>query len=111
MSTPDASAISAVNLVSLGTDTHQMDMNQHFVPLSFTAGNGSLNVTLPSSAAVAPPGHYMLFILNGSGTPSVASIIGLSQATTPVAPSAPTGVTASAWQCIGPGVLDRPQLR
>ena len=96
VSTPDASSIAAVNLVSLGTDTHQMDMNQHFVPLNFTASNGSLNVTMPSSSSVAPPGHYMLFILNKSGTPSVANIIGLSQSTTPVAPSAPTGVTATA---------------
>jgi hypothetical protein len=96
VSTPDASSIKAVNLVSLGTDTHQMDMNQHFVPLSFTAGNGSLNVTMPSSSATAPPGHYMLFILNNQGTPSVANIIGLNQPTTPVAPSAPTGVTATA---------------
>ena len=38
----------------------------------------------------------MLFILNKSGTPSIASIIGLSQSTTPVAPAAPTGVTATA---------------
>ncbi len=106
VSTPDASSITAVNLVSLGTDTHQMDMNQHFVPLSFTASNGSLNVTMPSSSAVAPPGHYMLFILNQSGTPSVANIIGLNQPTTPVAPSAPTGVTATAGngsaRCRGP---------
>ena len=96
VATPDASSITAVNLVSLGTDTHQIDMNQHFVPLSFTAGNGSLNVTMPSSAADAPPGHYMLFILNKSGTPSIASMIGLNQSTTPVAPGAPTGVTATA---------------
>ena len=67
VATPDASSIAAVNLVSLGTDTHQIDMNQHFVPLSFTAGSGSLNVTMPSSAADAPPGHYMLFILNKPG--------------------------------------------
>ena len=40
VSTPDASSISAVNLVSLGADTHQADMDQHFVPLSFTAGIG-----------------------------------------------------------------------
>jgi hypothetical protein len=96
VSTPDASSIKAVNLVSLGTDTHQMDMNQHFVPLSFTAASGSINVTMPSSSATAPPGHYMLFILNNQGTPSVANIIGLNQSTTPVAPSAPTGVTATA---------------
>ena len=96
VSTPDAASITAVNLVSLGTDTHQMDMNQHFVPLSFTAGSGSINVTMPSSSSVAPPGHYMLFILNNQGTPSVASIIGLNQSTTPVVPSAPTGMTATA---------------
>lgn len=96
VSTPDASSISAVNLVSLGTDTHQMDMNQHFVPLSFTAGSGSLNVTMPSSAADAPPGHYMLFILNQQGTPSVASIVGLNQPANPVVPSAPSGATATA---------------
>ena len=96
VSTPDAASIAAVNLVSLGTDTHQMDMNQHFVPLSFTAGSGSLTVTMPSSSAVAPPGHYMLFILNKQGTPSIASIVGLSQPTTPVVPGAPAGVTATA---------------
>jgi hypothetical protein len=96
VATPDASSISAVNLVSLGTDTHQIDMNQHFVPLSFTAGTGTLNVTMPSSAAVAPPGHYMLFILNKSGTPSIASIVGLNQSSTPAAPAAPAGVTATA---------------
>ena len=96
VATPDASSITAVNLVSLGTDTHQIDMNQHFVPLSFTAGSGSLNVTLPASGAVAPPGHYMLFILNSQGTPSIAPIISLGPSTTPVAPAAPSAVTATA---------------
>jgi len=96
VSTPNASSITAVNLVSLGTDTHQMDMNQHFVPLNFTTGSGTLNVTLPSSSAVAPPDHYMLFILNSQGTPSIANIISLGQPVTSVVPSAPTGVTATA---------------
>ena len=40
VSTPDAASIRSVNLVSLGADTHQSDMDQHFVPLSFTAGVG-----------------------------------------------------------------------
>ena len=68
--TPPRSA--SVNLVSLGADTHQIDMDQHFVPLSFTAGSGSLTVQTPASAALAPPGNYMLFIVNGNGVPSVA---------------------------------------
>ena len=94
ISTPDASSISAVNLVSLGADTHQADMDQHFVPLSFTAGSGSLTVQAPSSAAMAPPGYYMLFFVNGQGVPSVAAIVRLDPAP-PTAPGAPTGVSAS----------------
>ena len=95
VSTPDASSISAVNLVSLGADTHQSDMDQHFVPLSFTQGSGGLNVQIPSSAAMAPPGNYMLFIVNSNGVPSVASFINVS-ATAPTAPGAPSGVSAAA---------------
>jgi len=95
ISTPDAASISAVNLVSLGADTHQADMDQHFVPLSFTAGSGSLTVSTPASAALAPPGYYMVFILNKLSVPSVASIVRLDPAP-PAAPAAPTAVAASA---------------
>lgn len=55
VATPDASSIASVSLVSLGADTHTIDMNQHFVPLSFTRGSSSLSVDLPSSASLAPP--------------------------------------------------------
>jgi hypothetical protein len=73
--TPDAASIASAALVSLGADTHTLDMNQHFVPLSFTPGSGALNVQVPTSSSVAPPGYYMLFILNGAGVPSVAKIV------------------------------------
>lgn len=94
ITTPDAASISAVNLVSLGSDTHQSDMDQHFVPLSFTQSAGSLSVQIPSNAATAPPGNYMLFIVNSNGVPSVASMINVS-ANAPTVPGAPTAVTAS----------------
>ena len=55
ISTPDASSISAVNLVSLGADTHQADMDQHFVPLSFSAGSGSLTVQAPAAPGAGAP--------------------------------------------------------
>jgi serine protease AprX len=48
------------------------------VGLSFTAGSGVLNVTAPPNGNIAPPGYYMLFILNSTGTPSVASFVMLS---------------------------------
>jgi len=34
-----------------------------------------LNLTAPSNRNVVPPGHYLFFILNGNGVPSVATII------------------------------------
>jgi hypothetical protein len=109
VSTPNASSISAVNLVSLGADTHQGDMAQHFVPLSFTAGSGSLTVQTPANSAIAPYGNYMLFIVNNKGVPSVSAPLNLSA--TPAAPGAPTGVSATAsegsatvtWTAPSPG--------
>jgi hypothetical protein len=94
VTTPDASSISSVNLVSLGADTHQLDMAQHFVPLSFTANSGSLTVQTPANSALAPYGNYMLFIVNNKGVPSVSAPLNLGA--TPSAPGAPTGVSATA---------------
>jgi hypothetical protein len=78
ISTPNAASIQAVNLVDLGASTHQMDFDQHFVPLSFTSGSGTLTVQTPSSGTYAPPGNYMVFIVNSNGVPSVASIINIA---------------------------------
>jgi galactose oxidase-like protein/fibronectin type III domain protein/Kelch motif protein len=88
-----SSTVSAVNLVSLGSDTHQSDMDQHFVPLSFTQSGSTLTVQAPSGGTYAPPGHYMLFILNSNGVPATAPIISVGGPAT--VPTAPTGVTAS----------------
>jgi hypothetical protein len=96
VTTPNAASISAVNLVSLGADTHQGDMAQHFVPLSFTANPGSLTVHTPANAALAPYGNYMLFLIGNKGVPSVSAPLNLSAA--PEAPAAPTGVSATAAQ-------------
>jgi hypothetical protein len=75
--TPDAASIGSVSLIKLGTTTHSFNTNQRIVPLSFTAGAGTLSVQTPANANLAPPGHYMLFILNTNGVPSVASIVQL----------------------------------
>jgi Domain of unknown function (DUF1929)/Fibronectin type III domain len=109
LTTPDAASIGSVNLVSLGTDTHQSDMAQHFVPLTFTANSGSLTVQTPANSALAPYGNYMLFIVNKKGVPSVSAPLNLNAAPSP--PAAPTGVTATAtlgsatvtWTAPAPG--------
>ena len=70
-------------LVRLGANTHSVDMEQRYVPLSFTAGATSLTATAPANANVAPPGPYMLFIVNANGVPSVAHMVTVQAATRP----------------------------
>ena len=55
-----------------GAPTHAFDMDQRLVGMSFTTGSGTLTVTAPPNGNIAPPGYYMLFLLNSSGVPSVA---------------------------------------
>ncbi len=73
--TPDAANVTQVSWIRLGAVTHTFNQEQRFSFLSFTQATGGLNVTAPPSANLAPAGYYMLFLLNGSGVPSVASII------------------------------------
>jgi hypothetical protein len=83
--TPDASGIASVVLMKAGSVTHSFDMDQRYVGLSFTAGSGNLTVTGPPNSNVAPPGYYMLFLVNRSGTPSLARWVQVSGATAPIA--------------------------
>jgi hypothetical protein len=76
--TPQAATITRVSLIRLGAATHAFDQNQRFQRLSFTADATGLTVTTPGSRNRTPPGHYMLFILNGNDVPSVARIIRVS---------------------------------
>jgi hypothetical protein len=75
--TPDAASISSVVLVRNGAVTHAFNMDQRLVGMSFTAGSGSLTVTAPPNGNIAPPGYYMLFLVNSAGVPSVASFVQL----------------------------------
>jgi hypothetical protein len=71
---PGRKAASAV-LVAPGAVTHGNDMHQRFIKLPVTMSEGSLIATVPASSALVPPGYYMLFVLDSSGVPSVASFV------------------------------------
>jgi hypothetical protein len=75
LTTPDAGQITHVSFIRLGAVTHAFDQNQRFQRLAFTADATGLTVTAPASSNRAPPGHYMVFILNGNDVPSVAKIV------------------------------------
>jgi galactose oxidase len=70
--TPDATSISKVTMIPLSSETHSFNMGQRIIRPAFSQGSGGLNLTAPSSGNTAPPGYYMLFILNSNGVPSVA---------------------------------------
>jgi hypothetical protein len=87
LSTPDASTISSVVLMKAGSVTHSFDLDQRYVGLSFTMGQtpGSLSVIAPSNSNIAPPGYYMLFLVNQTGTPSLALWVQVSGPAAPIA--------------------------
>ncbi|MGB2713186.1 MAG: galactose oxidase-like domain-containing protein [Vicinamibacterales bacterium] len=86
--TPEAADIASVVLVRPGTPTHAFDMDQRLVGLSFSQGNGVLNVTSPPNGNIAPPGYYMMFVLDNAGVPSVARFVRLAAAAPNQAPIA-----------------------
>jgi hypothetical protein len=85
--TPDAASISSVVLMRPGAPTHSFDMEQRLVGMSFTAGSGVLNVTAPPNSNLAPPGYYMLFLVNTAGVPSVAQFVQLTPAPADIPPT------------------------
>src|SRR2546425_2459977 len=82
---PDGGSIASVALIRLPAVTHAIDMNQRYVSLAFapTADGTGLTAQAPAYANLAPPGDYMLFVINTKGVPSVASFLTVSSDTTP----------------------------
>lgn len=73
---PDAPSINDVVLLRPGAVTHGFNMSQRFVGCSVIGRNAnSIEVQAPPNGNVAPPGYYLLFILNGGRVPSIANWI------------------------------------
>jgi hypothetical protein len=75
--TPDAPRIASVVAIRPGAATHAFDMEQRMVGLSFAQGpaGGELAVTAPANGNLAPPGYWLLFVLDDAGVPSVARFV------------------------------------
>jgi hypothetical protein len=70
---------SEVVLMSPGSMTHAIDMSQRYVQLASTPQSAAaVQVTGPASVQAAPPGYYMLFVLNQDRVPSVARFVRLA---------------------------------
>jgi Domain of unknown function (DUF1929) len=68
--TPQAANIRRVALIRCGSVTHAFDSDQRYIGLTFQyAGGEVLRVNGPSDPAIAPPGYYMLWIIDDVGRP------------------------------------------
>jgi hypothetical protein len=78
VATPDNASIASVALIGTGSVTHAFNADQSFQNLAFTVVPEGLRVTPPATGNQAPPGPYLLFIVNSTGVPSVAAIVSIS---------------------------------
>jgi len=67
-------------LIRPSATTHSMDTEQRLVDLPITGkrNGASVSVSGPTSRNLAPPGWYMLFLTDNTGTPSIAVWVLLS---------------------------------
>jgi galactose oxidase len=75
---PQAGDVTKVSWIKLSSVTHSFNTGQRYNSLAFKVVGAGLDITAPASANASPPGHYMLFLLNQHGVPSVASIVRIS---------------------------------
>jgi Galactose oxidase-like, Early set domain/Lamin Tail Domain/Glyoxal oxidase N-terminus len=76
LTSPDAGRVSQVALVRAASVTHSNNMDQRWIGLVIESREwGGLSARVPADPAVAPPGHYMIFLLDTAGVPSIARFV------------------------------------
>ncbi len=99
LGTSGANEIDKVVLVRNPSVTHLIDGDQRNVELLFKQTGSSVRADVPANSAVLPPGPYLLFAVNTSGTPSVAQQVFVgadgTPAVTPTAASPGGGPTVA----------------
>jgi hypothetical protein len=95
-------------LVAPSSTTHAVDVNQRVVNLpAVRRGDGSgYDVRTPANVNVAPPGYYMLFLVDTHGRPSVARWVQLHPSAGPT--PAPGGAPAVVEQPAPGGTAPTP---
>ena len=75
---PSGNSITTVVAMRPGAVTHAFNMEQRLVELTFTSASGTLTVTAPPNSNIAPPGYYMIFVLDSKGVPSHGKFVRIS---------------------------------
>ncbi len=67
--------VEKVTFIRAGAVTHSFNSGQRFMELEVTGEGSTRTVTAPANGNVAPPGTYLMFAIDGDGTPSVAALV------------------------------------
>jgi hypothetical protein len=77
--TPTPGAIAEVVLMRPGAVTHAFNQAQRYVGCVITGTSGTaVHATMPANGNLAPPGYYLLFIVDNDRIPSEGRWIRLS---------------------------------
>ena len=88
--TAQAADIESVVFIRPSATTHSINMEQRYVPLGFSQVDAdTLALTAPTARNTAPPGYYMLFIVDSQGRPSEAPFVRLGGDLPPVVEAGP----------------------
>jgi len=82
--TPQAQDIKWVELIRPMATTHSCEPGQRIIDMPFKSGDFChIRAEVPREQNIAPPGWYMLFVVNRDGVPSVAKWVHLTGGKTP----------------------------
>ena len=71
INTPQAASIGEVVLIRPGAVTHGFNQSQRFVECTIVSATGGVvQATAPPNGNVAPPGYYLLFVVDHDRVPS-----------------------------------------
>lgn len=73
--TPQAAQIAQAVMMRVSSVTHSIDFEQRRIPLRYSSLGNGLTIDAPPNSNIAPPGWYMVFLIDSSGVPSVAKMV------------------------------------
>jgi hypothetical protein len=76
INTPDAADITSVSLVKISSITHFYTSDQRLIWLQIQSkDSNSVTVAAPVNSNLAPPGYYLIHVLDSSSVPSIGKFI------------------------------------
>ena len=74
--TPNAAGITKVSLIKVSATTHHYNSDQRLIWLQIQGTtSSSVTVKAPINNKLAPPGYYLIHVLNSAGVPSIGKFI------------------------------------